>query len=135
MALLEWKDEYSVNISGFDSQHKKLINMINDLHSAMSTGKGKDILGKTLDDLVSYTVFHFAAEEKIMKEYDYPSLSQHKAEHEKLTHQVTEFKNSFNGGKYVIPQEVLMFLKNWLINHIMGTDKKYTSYLNNKGVA
>jgi hemerythrin len=134
MALMEWKDEYSVSVSGFDSQHKKLINLINDLHSAMSNGKGKDILGKTLDELVSYTVFHFASEEKMMKEHNYSGYSIHKIEHEKLTKQVIEFQGNLKSGEYVIPQEVLLFLKNWLVNHIMGTDKKYSGFFNSKGV-
>jgi hemerythrin len=134
MALMEWKDEYSVSVSGFDSQHKKLINLINDLHSAMSNGKGKDILGKTLDELVSYTVFHFASEEKMMKEHNYSGYSIHKIEHEKLTKQVIEFQGNLKSGEYVIPHEVLLFLKNWLVNHIMGTDKKYSGFFNSKGV-
>ena len=134
MALMEWKDEYSVSVSGFDSQHKKLINLINDLHSAMSNGKGKDILGKTLDELVSYTVFHFASEEKMMKEHNYSCYSIHKIEHEKLAKQVIEFQGNLKSGEYVIPQEVLLFLKNWLVNHIMGTDKKYSGFFNSKGV-
>ena len=44
MALIKWKNEFSVNISAIDTQHKKLIEIINDLHAAMSAGKANDAL-------------------------------------------------------------------------------------------
>ncbi len=134
MALLTWSNEYSVNIQGFDSQHKKIVDLINELHSAMREARGKDVVGKILNELTSYTVFHFAAEEKIMKEHNYPGYNSQKGEHEKLTKQVVSLVDDYKSGKTVLSQEVLQFLKDWLINHIMGSDKKYSEYLNKKGV-
>ncbi len=31
------------------------------------------------------------------------------------------------------PENVLAFLKEWLVNHIMGTDKQYAAYLSERG--
>lgn len=134
MSLLEWNGDFSVNIKQFDNQHKKIVNLINELHTAMLHAKGKEVLGKILNDLSDYTVFHFSSEEKIMQEYNYPGYVMHKAEHDKLTKQVAELVENYKSGKQLISQEVMNFLKKWLVEHIAGSDKKYSTYLNNKGV-
>jgi hemerythrin len=134
MALLEWKDSFSVSIPKFDDQHKKLISLINDLHAAMGAGKGKEVLGKIFAELIEYTKSHFADEEAEFKKYNYPETFFHQKEHEKLTNDVVKYYNEFTAGKATISIEIMNFLKNWLQNHIMGTDKKYSSYLKAKGV-
>ncbi len=63
MAFIAWTDELSVDIGEIDEQHKKLINMINDLSYAMSKGKGRDVIEAILVGLRDYTVEHFAHEE------------------------------------------------------------------------
>ncbi len=129
MALFTWSDEYSVNVSGFDTQHKKLVDLINELHSAMKEGKSKEVLGKIIGELISYTKFHFSAEETLMVQAKYPGLAKHKEEHEAFTKKVLEFEEKFQRGSVVLSQEIILFLKDWLINHIQGTDKKYSPFL------
>ena len=135
MALMEWTDNYSVKVNELDNQHKKIVGFINELHSAMRQAHGKDVLGKILKELTDYTVFHFSTEERIMKDNDYPGYIAHKSEHDKLTTQVKELSNNLSSGKSVLSQEVLYFLKDWLLNHIAGSDKKYSSFLNNRGIS
>lgn len=134
MALIEWSDEYSVKVQEMDDQHKKLIGIINDLHAAMKAGKGKDSLEATVKGLVDYVSIHFAAEEKLMKTNGYPEYLQQKAKHDELTKQVLDFQKSFHDGKAILTVEMMSFLKDWLIHHIKGMDKKYGPFLNSKGV-
>ena len=129
MALLNWSDDLSVKVNGIDNQHKMLVNLINDLHNAMKDGKGKEKLGTILNELISYTKYHFSAEEKLMQKKNYPDYQQHKREHEAFTKKVEEFNNQFVAGSLFISNEVLLFLKDWLVGHIKVTDKKYSPYL------
>ncbi len=135
MALIEWSENYSVKVKTIDNQHKKLVDLINELHGAMREAHGKDVLGKILNELTEYTVFHFSTEEKLMNDNGYAGYVAHKAEHDKLTKQVIELNGNLKSGKGVISQEVLFFLKDWLLNHIAVTDKKYSLFLNNKGIS
>ena len=64
MALIEWNDEYSVKVKEIDQQHMKLVNLINELHLAMKEARGREVVGKILTDLISYTKFHFSTEER-----------------------------------------------------------------------
>lgn len=134
MAYLDWKSEYSVGITSIDEQHKKLFQFINELHDAMKAGKSKEVLSKIINDLVDYTKYHFAQEEAFFNKYKYPEYLQHQKEHQGFTEKIFEFKNSYNLTSGIVSIEVMNFLKNWLINHVLGTDKKYTSFLNAKGV-
>ncbi|MBI1937888.1 MAG: bacteriohemerythrin [Ignavibacteriales bacterium] len=134
MALLTWNNTYSVNINSIDNQHKRLVDLMNNLHDAMKQGKGKDVLGEILNDLANYTVYHFNHEEKLFASHGYPEGNLHKAEHDKLIKQVDELKNKYNSGSVTVTLDVLNFLKNWLTDHIVGSDKKYSSFLNERGV-
>ncbi|MEW6195268.1 MAG: bacteriohemerythrin [Bacteroidota bacterium] len=134
VALINWDPSYSVNINSIDTQHKKLINMINNLHEAMLQGRGKEVLGSIFNELASYTIYHFNHEEELFAKYDYMEQNKHKAEHERLIAQVNDLKNNFNKGGSVLTMEVMNFLKLWLSDHIIGSDKKYSSFLNERGV-
>lgn len=135
MPLMVWKEEYETGVKLFDDQHKNLVNMLNNLLDAMKAGKGKDVLDKVLTGLIEYTVYHFKAEEDNFKKYAYAQALTdfHKKEHDNLTQQVVDFKKRFDGGE-MISIELMNFLKDWLINHILVTDKKYGPYLNSKGL-
>jgi hemerythrin len=134
MALMAWSPTFSVKVKQFDDQHIKLVNMVNELHDAMREGKGKEILGKILNDLITYTATHFKDEEKLLAQHSYPELSQHKAIHETLVKQVLELQAKFKSGQAILTLDVMTFLKDWLVKHIQGDDKKYGVYLNGKGV-
>lgn len=134
MAYIQWDQKLSVGIAQIDMQHKKLVSMINEMYQAMSEGKGNDVMGKVLNDLVTYTRTHFATEEKLMQSNAYPDFAAHKAVHDKLTAQVGQMQTDFQAGKVALSTKVTSFLKDWLVKHIMGTDQKYVPFLHGKGV-
>jgi len=135
MPLMEWSEKLSVGVSQFDAEHKRLVGMVNDLFDAVSAGRGKEVLGPILDGLVSYTKTHFANEEKFMAQHGFPAFAAHKAEHDALAKQVGDIEKKFRGGATsVLSMEVMAFLKNWLVKHILGTDKGYGPFLNGKGI-
>lgn len=135
MALIEWNDKYSVGIRELDSQHKQLINILNDLYDAMKAEKANDAIGSIIFKLVNYTKTHFATEERYMAQYGYPDLAGQKREHAAFTEKVLKFKEDFDSGRTSISVSVTSFVKEWLVNHISISDKKYGPFLNSKGVS
>ncbi len=133
--MFEWSEKYSVGIREIDEQHKKLIGMIAQLHEAMRQGKGKQVLGDVLGNLIQYTRSHFAAEERIMKANGYPDYELHKAKHEKMTNNVANIYKDYQDGKASITMEVMSFLETWLSKHILGTDMQYSPFLKGKGLS
>ena len=135
MALMAWKDDFSVKIKTIDAQHKKLVALLNQIHEATSAGRGKDVVEKILADLVTYANVHFSAEEDLLKKHAYPGLPQQKAEHQKLVKTVKDFQQDFDSGRVGMSIEIMQFLKDWLTGHILGLDKQYSAFLSAKGVS
>jgi hemerythrin-like metal-binding protein len=129
MSLFQWSETYSVGYPDIDSQHKRLFQLAEQLHAAMTAGKGKQCVSTTLANLIAYTKRHFADEEILMQSHRYPFYQQHKAEHQALTEKVVQFQQSFEAGRATVTMELLNFLSNWLTHHIGAVDKKVGAYL------
>ncbi len=134
MSLMEWDDKLSVGLETADNHHKKLVSMVNSLHDAMLKGEANDVLAKILHALIVYTEKHFQYEEGLFKANNYPDYEAHKREHDELTAQVKALNDELVSGRTSLSIEVMTFLKNWLADHIQGSDKKAGEYLNQKGI-
>lgn len=135
MPLMEWNDKFSVGIEVFDSDHKTLVRMLNDLHDAVVAARSEAVLGKILRGLVAYTKTHFAREEQYMEKHGYPGLAEHRKQHVALTQQVLAVQQKYESGETtVLGMEVMGFLKDWLVKHIQGTDSGYSEFLRARGV-
>lgn len=132
--FIMWDDNYSVGVKEIDDQHKKLFDLINQTHQAMVDKVGKDQKQEILDGLVNYTVYHFDHEEGLMRKAEYDDYDAHIEKHKKLVGQVQDFHRKFTAGDIDIDQNLMKFLKDWLSNHIMGTDKFYGATMNAKGI-
>ncbi|MCI5178274.1 MAG: hemerythrin [Candidatus Electrothrix sp. AW3_4] len=134
MSLIRWNDNFSVNVTMIDHDHKKLVAMINELTDAMKAGHGKDVLGKILDELIQYTATHFQREEKYFQQIKYPDAVAHKREHTDFVKKVTEFKKEFDAGRVTVSVNILQFLSKWLQHHIRVSDQKYSKFFNENGI-
>jgi len=132
--LFPWSDTYSVKIAIVDSQHKVLVELINALHQAMMSRRGKESLGGVLASRIKYTKSHFATEEGLLRANEYPDLVNHKAEHERFTQTIVDFQGRFQRNEVAMTIDVMEFLKDWLVKHIMGVDKRYVPHLSARGV-
>jgi len=131
---IPWKDEYSVGIESLDNDHKKLIALLNQFTTAYDYAMSEVYERQALEDLIDYTKYHFAREEKLMESFNYPDFEAHKGQHKAMISEVEEFVEKYNQRGHQALDEISTFLKNWLINHINGTDKGYCQHLKDNGV-
>lgn len=134
MAMIQWNEKMSVNVAEIDEQHQYLVSLLNDLSDAMELGRGRDITGQILVRLSEYATVHFRTEEQYFKQFNYAEAEFHILEHEAFTRNVQEFKTMFEVRKLGISVKVLNFLREWLLGHIMKTDKQYSEFFNAKGL-
>ncbi len=128
MGLIKWEEKYSVGVDSMDNQHKKLVQMINDIFDELRGGGTHESLLKIIEGLVEYTQVHFKAEEAVFEKFGYAETEEHKKEHEKFIAQVADFQKGFEEGKIPMTMDIITFLKDWLFSHILGTDQKYSSF-------
>lgn len=131
--IIEWKESWNTGIKEIDSQHERLVSILNkvsiliEAHDAYSDD---DVIDQCLSDLLSYTIEHFDFEEKLMAQYNYEDLENHKKIHQDLREKVKDLYDQFSCGREVI-NEFLTFLQTWLVTHIQAVDRKYVPFLKN----
>ncbi len=134
MSMIAWSDDYSVGIQEIDEQHKVLVGIINELYDALATKQHRDKVAHVLDELVEYTIVHFAVEETLMRIFHYEGYESHKAIHDSITGKVKAFQAQFNNGEAHVDMDLLIFLKDWLTEHIQKVDQQYTEHFLKHGV-
>jgi len=132
MGLITWNKTLETGHPKIDEQHKALVDAFNNLHQAMKQGKGKEVLGKTLDFLKDYTVQHFKMEESLMDASHYPGAAKHKTFHKDLVVKVADLVDKFHNGQAMLTMQVMDFLEGWLVEHIQGEDQRLAEFLRSK---
>ncbi|TYO98906.1 methyl-accepting chemotaxis protein [Geothermobacter ehrlichii] len=133
--LIKWSEDYSTGISMVDEQHKRLLDLINQLFVSMKNGGDKATVRNAIEGLADYTRSHFSDEEDLMRRYGYPDLDAHIKLHQKFVDAVQDYQRRLANDERLAPAEVFNFLKGWLIYHIQEKDRDgYAPYLHERGV-
>lgn len=129
MGLSDWSPKYTVNHPVMDEHHHSLFKLVDQLSEAIIQKKENEIIGEVLGSLLDYTKMHFAAEEHLMRQVNFPGLAQHKEAHDGMVAKVQEFQRRFQGGDSSVTAEIAQFLMtDWLVKHILGMDELYAPY-------
>lgn len=123
MAHLKWTSDLNTGIDVIDSQHRRIVDYINALYDA-SQEQNRDEISNVLEELVDYTLSHFAFEEQMQEEAGYPFVKAHQKVHQLFARRVGEFQERFAKGEDISDQ-LLALLRTWLINHIRRDDADY----------
>ena len=124
MAAIEWSEKYDTGIDRLDSQLRKFVEMINQLHDRVPDG---NITGETAEPLTELSKFareHFEDEEALMQEIDFSDYIAHKGEHTALRQWFVKMIFDVKGGKSLTTDELASYLSKWLMDHIPNMDKR-----------
>lgn len=129
---IQWSALLETGVDQIDEQHQILVNMLNDANTRLTSGSGRDILEEIVHDLMSYALYHFDTEEELMIDcgYDEAQKQQHFEEHRQFSAKVSQVQQAIKQGNLISREDLLCFLNNWLVNHILKTDKQLGSFLN-----
>ena len=124
--IFVWSGKYRVGIAKVDQQHKKLVTLINALARQHTEQADPAALVKVLDELASYTNYHFKTEEGLMREYGVDAEFQigHQQAHASFIQEVELATALAQRSAQTISTRTLTFLSRWLIQHILGTDMR-----------
>jgi hemerythrin len=135
--FIPWSASMSVGIQEIDQQHKQLLSIINKLYELIihfptdNTGQ----INQILNELVQYTIIHFAVEESLFRIFNYPLYDEHVQTHTDLKRKIAAINEKVQNGDKKVTLELMTFLRKWLRNHIMIEDKKYEFFFINESIA
>jgi hemerythrin len=129
MPFIKWYKKYELGIEELDEHHRHLVDLLNMAYTGINNGAERDELGAVLDELSRYAQYHFAAEEHGMEVNQFPNPSIHINEHEKFSTRIKGFQKEFHAGRSDLSVEVVQFLYNWLMYHILHTDAEYGRFV------
>ncbi len=121
---MKWEPGFNLGIPEIDNQHKRIIDLINDLNKAFVENDTNQRIGKILDELSEYADYHFKTEEKYFEVSNFPLMNEHIAQHEYFISKVEDFRKKFESGQ-PITFRLMKFLRGWLTNHILDADREY----------
>ena len=133
MPIIEWDTRLEIGISSFDEHHKHLVSILNSTYDALICEAPADIVGDFLAELFDYAGYHFVAEESWMKAVGFPRVQEHVEEHNRFTQRLVELAREYRVRESSISLEVLTFLKEWLIGHILISDADYGRFATDAG--
>ena len=129
--MLKWDIKFKLGHEIIDAEHRIFLRLIVDFQEATSQAASKEILRRILEKITKYAEFHFASEETVMTECQYPEQSEHAFLHNTLLEEVKNMCIQFGLDKCK-PNEVSDFLIHWFAFHISQQDKKLVRYIDNQ---
>ena len=128
MAFFEWSQEYSVGLRAIDDQHKKIVDIMNELFDAIRYGKEEEAIRPVFVELLRYANGHFGKELELFERYHYVDEAKHVDEHNYFIGRVKSLMIQGYLSDRSVPLETLHFLKTWFTGHMLKTDVEYCRY-------
>lgn len=129
MAYFEWADDLVIDHGPIDDDHRHLVELVNQLHTATSEGKGIEVVDGILKNLIEYTKGHLRREEALMTALRFPQLAQHKVYHDRFTEHIDALKQKYDAGSITVAAQLSTVLRDWLSIHIRRSDKEIRYFM------
>ena len=131
--MIQWTKALEVGHPSIDTQHRRLVEILNEVMDGMTKPGAATTITHVLKELIDYTKTHFAMEDKLMTGSRYPDATAHRGEHAELIGKIEALEADLKSGKQMVGSKTVMFLRTWLLDHILKTDKKLADFLGKKG--
>ena len=129
MEKIQWDDSFNLQIDVIDEQHRRLVELMNRLIDI----KDKDLSGEgvveALGEMTNYLGDHFDTEEQMMIDHGYPGIVSHREEHQNFVTQTAFYIATYRESGVSLEKDILMFLQEWLVDHILKTDQDFGRFV------
>ncbi len=124
MSVIKWQTAYEIGIPKVDAQNREFVELINKLELVAYSKHAETVVEEVLIGLVDHIRYHFPVEERVMAENQYSQIDRHAELHLEFAHKVAQLLRKLKENSYVPVQDVLPYLKSWLVSHILREDTK-----------
>lgn len=128
MAYFEWAQDLVIDNGPIDEDHKHLVRLVNDLHTATSEGRGMEVVDTIMSELIQYTADHLRREEAEMASVGFPNLERHKIGHAAFVQSLNDLQKRYQDGSITVASRLSTVLRDWLSLHIRRSDKELLEF-------
>jgi methyl-accepting chemotaxis protein len=132
--LIHWTEAMDNAIEEMDEQHRKIVQMVDQLYIGLRTDKPKKEIKELLKMLVDYTAWHFSSEERYFQEFEFANATAHKKEHDAFMAHIDSFRKKYQAGKIKFYDDVMRYNKTWIEEHFATADKQYEELFMKNGL-
>lgn len=132
MAFIEWNDTLNTKITEIDEQHRQIVALINALSEAVRNRTAESDMKALFEAIAKDAKVHFETEERLFRMHSYPERSAHAELHRQLENQVESLSNIIRTGAMPVNDSVLLFLRDWFITHIEGSDRLFGLWIQSR---
>lgn len=129
MAYFEWAQDMVIDNGPIDQDHKHLVDLVNALHDATDKGRGREVVGNILDELIGYTAGHLQKEEAVMAAAGFPNLERHMIGHQAFVDQLDKLRKRYQEGSISVAAQLSTVLRDWLSIHIRRNDRELLDFM------
>ncbi|GAB1385254.1 bacteriohemerythrin [Melaminivora sp.] len=129
MAYFEWADDMEVGHEQIDADHRRLVEQVNTLHSATREGRGQEVVGALLAEVVRDTIEHVRREEQFLESIHFPETAGHRQGHERFVQELRALQTRYEAGQITVAAQLSALLRDWLSLHIRRSDKEIRNFL------
>jgi diguanylate cyclase (GGDEF)-like protein/hemerythrin-like metal-binding protein/PAS domain S-box-containing protein len=124
--IFRWSDGFAIGLKTVDDQHRNLVEILNRLALFHTSHAADDDLLRVFDELLKYTVYHFSTEEAFMAEHRVTEAhtTAHRRAHKEFVEIALAARKDAEGAPRDVTGPTLAFLTKWLIQHILGMDRR-----------
>lgn len=133
MPSVKWSDSYRIGIQEIDNQHRLWFDLFNDFAAKVEANDVK-AFERALDRFIENTVCHLKTEESYFEQFGYPESASHKTQHQRFIDRLMDIKTRFQSGGFVSSNELIDSLKEWIIHHVLISDRKYITCFKEHGL-
>lgn len=133
--IVSWRSRYSVNIETIDDQHKKIFDLLNKYFDGIFKGASTSSAIGILEDIIQTSRDHFFHEEDLMQLYEYPGLYSHKQIHDYFINEMKDIQKHIETNAAPVSLGSGDYIRKWFVNHIMASDKPYSTFIRLRGIS
>jgi hemerythrin-like metal-binding protein len=127
---VKWTKDLSIENNELDEQHMRLFEFTNNLLLCYDSKDDRSVVLRAINSLVDFSIYHFEHEEDVLRERGYPDLERHIDLHDKFRTRISQFKEQLDNGELNVLDDMIIYLIDWVKEHITVEDLDYKKYMN-----
>jgi len=118
------------DMAEIDQQHRKLVKLLKKMNEAVKSHKPRKEIYRIFEEVISYTELHFATEERVMTQTEFPETKMHKKHHKQLLNEAHLFMERLDDiGEHIFREWFNQWYYACVVTHLLHQDRRLEDHI------